>query len=44
MKHEEMTQAEFIAYLETLAELIESKAKTPEEAAAILRELAEKLK
>ena len=44
MEQDNMTQAEFIAYLETLAELIESKAKTPEEAAEILRELAEKLK
>lgn len=33
-----MTNAEFNAFLETLAKLIESKAKTPEEAAKIVRE------
>ena len=33
-----MTNAEFNAFLETLAKLIESKAKTPEEAAEIVRE------
>lgn len=33
-----MTNAEFNAMLETLAKLIESKAKTPEEAAQIVRD------
>ena len=33
-----MTNAEFNAFLETLARLIESKAKTPEEAAELIRE------
>ena len=32
-----MTNAEFNAFLETLAQLIESKAKTPEEAAELIR-------
>ena len=32
-----MTNAEFNAFLETLAKLIESKAKNPEEAAEIVR-------
>lgn len=32
-----MTNAEFNAFLETLARLIESKAKTPEEAAELIR-------
>lgn len=34
---EEMTNAEFDALLETLAQLIEAKAKTVEEAAEIVR-------
>lgn len=34
----EMTNAQFNAYLETLAKLIESKAKTAEEAAQLVRE------
>lgn len=36
--NEGMTNREFDAFLETLAELIESKAKTVEEAAAIIRD------
>lgn len=44
MEQDNMTQAEFIAYLETLAKLIESTAKTPQEAAQILRDIMEKLK
>lgn len=32
-----MTNAEFNAFLETLAQLVESKAKTAEEAAEIIR-------
>lgn len=35
---EGMTNAEFNAFLETLAKLIEAKATTPEEAAQIVRE------
>ena len=38
MEHDEMTQTELKSYLETLAKLIEVKAKTPEEAAQIIRE------
>lgn len=38
-----MTQAEFIAYLETLAQLIEAKATTAEEAVKIVRDLMERL-
>lgn len=37
MEHE-MSNAQFDAFLETLAKLIESKAKTVEEAAQIVRE------
>ncbi len=33
-----MTNAEFNAFLETLAMLVESKAKTVEEAAALIRD------
>ncbi|MGI6014264.1 MAG: hypothetical protein ACOX7K_08325 [Oscillospiraceae bacterium] len=33
-----MTNAEFNAFLETLAQLIESKAKTPKEAAELIRQ------
>lgn len=33
-----MTNAEFNAFLETLAKLVESKAKTVEEAAEIIRQ------
>lgn len=39
-----MTQAELILYLETLAELIEAKAASVQEAAEIIRDKAEKLK
>lgn len=39
-----MTQAELIVWLATLAELIESKANSGEEAAAIIREKIEQLK
>ena len=35
--NEGMTNAEFNAFLETLAQLIEAKAGTPEEAAEIVR-------
>lgn len=33
-----MTNAEFNSFLETLAKLVESTAKTPEEAAQIIRD------
>ncbi len=39
-----MTHAEFMVYLETLAQLIEAKATTKDEAVAIIRDLIEKLK
>ena len=35
---DKMTNAEFNAFLETLAKLIESRAKTPDEAAKLVRE------
>lgn len=35
---DKMTNAEFNAFLELLAKLIESSAKTPEEAAKLVRE------
>ena len=35
---EGMTNAEFNAFLETLAQLVEAKATTPEEAAALIRQ------
>lgn len=38
MEQEGMTNVEFIAFLETLAKLVEVKAKTPEEAAQIIRD------
>lgn len=38
-----MTQAEFLAYLETLAQLIEAKATTKEEAVQVVRELMERI-
>lgn len=34
---DEMTTAELNAYLESIAEIVELKAKTPEEAAEIIR-------
>ena len=33
-----MTNSEFNAFLETLAQLVESKAKSPEEAAELIRQ------
>lgn len=39
-----MSNRELATLLETLADLIEAKAKTPEEAAQIIREKAENLK
>lgn len=44
MEETTMTQAELVLYLETLAELIEAKAQTVEEATAIIRDKADKLK
>ncbi len=44
MEQDNMTQSELIIWLETLAELIEVKAKTGEEAAEIIRSKTEKLK
>lgn len=43
MEPDEMTQTEFIAYLETLAQLIEAKASTVEDAVKIVRDLMERL-
>lgn len=44
MEQDSMTQTELVLWLETLADLIEHKAKTVEEAAEILREKAQQLK
>lgn len=44
MDEETMNHAEFMAYLETLAQLIEAKAETKDEAVKIIRDLMEKLK
>ncbi len=44
MELDNMTQSELIIWLETLAENIELKAKTGEEAAEIIRDKIEKLK
>ena len=38
-----MTQAEFLAYLETIAQLIEAKAETAEDAVKVVRELMERI-
>lgn len=44
MEQNEMTQTELVLLLETLADLIESKATTAQEAAKIIRDKAEQLK
>lgn len=44
MENDNMTQAELVLYLLTLADLIEVKAKTGQEAAEILRDKANQLK
>lgn len=44
MEQDTMTQAELIVWLETLADLIESKATTVQEAAEIVRSKAQVLK
>ena len=38
MEQDEMTQTELASYLETLAKLVEATAKTPQDAARIIRE------
>jgi len=38
MEQDEMTQTELKSYLETLAKLVEATAKTPQDAARIIRE------
>ena len=43
MLEDEMTEAELNAYLDLIASLIEAKAKTPEEAAQIVRECKVKI-
>ena len=43
MLGDEMTEAELNAYLDLIASLIEAKAKTPEEAAQIIRECKVKI-
>ena len=44
MEQDNMTQAELIVWLETLAELIEVKATTVQEAAEIIRDQIKNLK
>lgn len=44
MEPDSMTQTELVLWLETMADLIESKAKTVHEAAEMLREKAKRLK
>ena len=44
MEIDNMTQAELIVFLETLAENVEIKATTPQEAAAIIRAKIKTLK
>ena len=44
MEPDSMTQVELVVWLETLADLIEAKAKTGKDAAQILREKAKALK
>ena len=44
MDNDNMTQAELILFLETLAENVELKAKTGEDAAVIIREKADALR
>lgn len=43
MERDEMTQTEFIAYLETLKQLIDAKAKTKDDAVKIIDELMGRL-
>ena len=42
--NDDMTQAELAVFLETLADLVEAKSSTPEEAAKLLRDKAKGLK
>lgn len=43
MGEDNMSHSEFIAYLETLAQLVEAKAETKDDAVKIIRELIERL-
>ena len=43
MDEDYMSHSEFIAYLETLAQLVEAKAETKDDAVKIIRELIERL-
>jgi hypothetical protein len=43
MDEDNMSHSEFIAYLETLAQLVEAKAETKDDAVKIIRELIERL-
>lgn len=43
MDEDNMSHSEFIAYLETLAQLVEAKAETKDDAVKIIRELMERL-
>lgn len=43
MEHDEMTQTEFIAYLETLSRLIKAEATSAEDAVRIIQDLIKRL-
>ena len=43
MDEDNMSHSEIIAYLETLAQLVEAKAETKDDAVKIIRELMERL-
>lgn len=43
MDEDNMSHSEFIAYLETLAQLVEAKAETKDDAVKIIRKLMERL-
>ena len=43
MDEDNMSHSEFIAYLETLAQLVEAKAETKDDAVKIIRGLIERL-
>ena len=44
MDEDNMSHSEFIAYLETLAQLVEAKAETKDDAVKIIRDLMDRLK
>lgn len=44
MDEENMSQSEFIVYLETLAQLIDAKAQSKDDAVQIIRDLIDRLK